>query len=52
MLFDLEKFIKKYSDRNNLKPNGGESEISSEDDLYLKKIFIAWKLAKALRILK
>jgi hypothetical protein len=52
MSSDLETFIKKYSDHNNFAKKQGGSEIISDEHLYLKKLFIAWKISKALRILK
>jgi hypothetical protein len=52
MSSDLETFIKKYSDHKNFTKKLGNSEINSDEHLYVKKLFIAWKISKALRILK
>jgi hypothetical protein len=52
MSSDLETFIKKFSDPNNFSKKQGGTEINSDEHLYIKKLFIAWKISKGLRILK
>ena len=41
MSSDLETFIKKFSDKNNLSNRPGDTEINSEENLYIRKLFIA-----------
>jgi hypothetical protein len=52
MSSDLETFIKKFSDPNNFTKKQGGTEINSDEHLYIKKLFIAWKISKGLRIMK